>query len=311
MTHDTAGDPMTGLRWTRKTTQKVAVELESLGIEVSANTVGKLLKQMDFSLRVNQKKKSSGSGPDRNDQFTTIAKLREFCTCEGIPMVSVDAKKKEWVGNFKNAGAAWSRTATIVNDHDFSSMADGPAIPYGIYDMQANAGKVYVGTTVDTPEFAVDAVVAWWCNIGRTRYPGHTQLVIFADGGGSNSYRARAWKLYLQEKLCDPYGLTVRVAHYPAGASKWNPIEHRLFSEISKNWAGYPLKNYETVLNYIRTTKTSTGLTVDAELVTKTYEKGIKVSDEQMNGLNLECPTNPSKWNYLLKPRGRKMGSYC
>ncbi len=182
-------------------------------------------------------------------------------------------------------------------------MADGRAIPYGIYDMQANAGAVYVGTAAETPEFAVDSLVAWWCDIGKARYPNKTELVIFADGGGANGYRARAWKFYLQERLCDPHQLTVTVAHYPSGASKWNPIEHRMFSEISKNWAGRPLDTYETVLNYIRTTTTSKGLSVVAELVTKAYEKGIEISDEQMERLNLERPDRLPKWNYTLKPR--------
>lgn len=303
MKDDTAGDPVTGLRWTRRTTEKIATELGSLGIDVSPSTVGKLLKQMGFSLRVNHKKKSSGSGPDRDAQFMHIAEQRERCMREGLPMVSVDTKKKEWLGNFRNGGEAWRRTPIQVLDHDFPSMADGRAIPYGIYDMQANAGAVYVGTAAETPEFAVDSLVAWWCDIGKARYPNKTELVIFADGGGANGYRARAWKFYLQERLCDPHQLTVTVAHYPSGASKWNPIEHRMFSEISKNWAGRPLDTYETVLNNIRTTTTSKGLSVVAELVTKAYEKGIEISDEQMERLNLERPDRLPKWNYTLKPR--------
>ena len=260
MKHETAGDPMTGLKWTRRTTEKIAEELREIGITVCANTVCKLLRQMGYALRVNHKKLTASSPTDRDEQFGYIANRRESFARRGLPIVSIDTKKKELIGNFKNAGSAWQRKPVLVRDHDFRSDADGIAIPYGVYDVQANLGSLFIGTTHDTPEFAVDNLARWWRYDGRRRHRGATQLLILADGGGSNSCRARAWKHNLQEVLCDRFGLTVTVCHYPTGASKWNPIEHRFFSEISKNWAGKPLDSYETVLNYARSTTTCGGL---------------------------------------------------
>lgn len=297
---------MSGLKWTRRTTIKIAEELRGLGINVSPGTVAKLLKQLGYSLRVNYKKKSNGSPENRDAQFAHIAELRETCEAAGIPVISVDTKKRELVGLFKNSGCAWNREAVAVNDHDFRSLADGVAIPYGIYDVQANRGRVFVGQSYDTPEFAVDCIVKWWRLEGSRRYPQADQLVILADGGGSNGSRCRAWKYNLQRKLCDQYHLEVTVAHYPPGASKWNPIEHRLFSEISKNWAGRPLDSYETILKYVRTTSTTTGLRVCARLVDKQYEKGIKISDEQMEQLCLIKDPLLPKWNYILRPTSNR-----
>lgn len=303
MRHETAGDPITGLKWTRRTTQKIANELESLSIEVSANTVARLLKDLGFSLRVNHKKISSGSPVDRDEQFAYIGELRERFASQGQPIVSVDTKKRELVGNFKNAGQTWNREPVGVKDHDFRSEADGIAIPYGIYDLQANSGAVFVGTTHDTPQFAVENLVKWWRYQGQRRYPSAKSLLVLADGGGSNGSRLRAWKHALQSCICDRYGLKVTVCHYPTGASKWNPIEHRLFSEVSKNWAGRPLDSYETILNYLRSTTTSTGLEVKAYLVQKTYQKGVSISDQQMAGLQLhKHQTQPGR-NYDLLPR--------
>ena len=200
--------------------------------------------------------------------------MRDEFARRGRPLISIDTKKKELVGCFKKAGAAWDVQPVLVNDHDFRSEAIGIAVPYGIYDLNANQGTVFVGTSSDTPGFAVDCAEHWWRTEGRQRYPDDTHLGILADGGGSNSATSRAWKYGLQTKLCNRHGLTVTVAHYPPGASKWNPIEHRLFSEISKNWAGRPLDSYETILNYLRTTATSTGLRVQAHLVAQSYQKG-------------------------------------
>ena len=200
-------------------------------------------------------------------------------------------------------GRSWTLQALEVNDHDFRSLALGVAIPYGIYDLQANLGSVAVGTSYDTCEFAVDAIVTWWENEGRTRYPGTRELLILADAGGSNSARFHAWKYCLQERLCDPFGLHVTVCHYPSGASKWNPIEHRLFSEISKNWAGHPLNSYETVLNHIRTTTTTTGLQVTAHLVTKEYKRAIKIAAEEMERLDLTRHDTLPAWNYTIAAR--------
>lgn len=302
MKYETAGDPVSGLRWTRKTTEKIAGELSALDIRVSRKTVAKLLKQMDFSLRTNKKKISNGSPPDRDAQFTNIAKLRERYGRRGNPILSVDTKKKELVGRFKNPGRVWAQHSDAVNDHDFRSMADGFAVPYGIYDVQGNRGTVYVGTSCDTPQFAVECIEKWWRTEGQKRYLGRRHLLILADTGGSNGATCRAWKHGIQHKLCNEHDLAVTVAHYPAGASKWNPIEHRLFSEISKHWAGRPLDSFETILNYLRTTKTKLGLKVKARLVKKQYAKGIKISDAAMKELNIKQPTSLPKWNYTLRP---------
>ena len=285
MTHETAGDPVSGLKWTHRTTAKLAHELRGLGIHVCPQTVARLLKAMGYSLRVNHKKLAGASHPNRDQQFRYITELRERCAADNLPVISVDTKKKELVGAFRNPGAKWDRSPELVNDHDFPSDAEGLAIPYGIYDPRANAGTVFVGRTADTPAFAVDCIEKWWRTEGRKHYPQAQSLQILADGGGSNSSTARAWKFNLQHRLCNRHGLRVTVAHYPPATSKWNPIEHRLFCEISKNWAGRPLDCYETILNYLRTTRTSTGLRVRAHLVRKTYKTGVKVTDAQMREL--------------------------
>jgi len=228
--------------------------------------------------------------------------LRDEFARGGRPLISIDTKKKELVGCFKKAGAAWDVQPVLVNDHDFRSEAIGIAVPYGIYDLNANQGTVFVGTSSDTPGFAVDCAEHWWRTEGRQRYPDDTHLGILADGGGSNSATRRAWKYGLQTKLCNRHGLTVTVAHYPPGASKWNPIEHRLFSEISKTWAGRPLDSYETILNYLRTTATSTGLRVQAHLVAQSYQKGVKITDAQMRELAIAKHEDLPKWNYTLSP---------
>ena len=304
MKYEVAGDPVSGLRWTRKTTKKIAAELSALGIRVSRKTVAKLLKQMNFSLRTNKKKISNGSPPTRDAQFANITQLRERFSRRGNPILSVDTKKKELVGRFKNPGRVWAQKSDAVNDHDFRSMADGVAIPYGIYDLQSNRGTVYVGTSYDTSQFAVECIEKWWRSEGQKRFPGRKHLLVVADTGGSNGATRRAWKHGIQHKLCNEHGLDVTVAHYPPGASKWNPIEHRLFSEISKNWAGRPLDSYETILNFIRTTKTKTGLKVNARLVKKQYPKGIKKrrSDPAMALLNIKKSSSLPKWNYTLRP---------
>jgi hypothetical protein len=302
MKHETAGDPMTGLKWTHRTTAKIAVELHSLGIEISDRTVAKLLKQMNFSLRVNHKKLSRVSPEERDAQFAHIAELREQFAAQGLPLISVDTKKKELVGLFKNGGVAWSREPILVNDHDFRSDAEGIAVPYGIYDLQANRGTVFVGTSHDTPQFAVESIEKWWRYEGQRRYDRPDRLAILADSGGSNGPTCRAWKVGLHHQLCERHGLAVIVAHYPSGASKWNPIEHRLFSEISKNWAGHPLDSYETILNYLRTTSTTTGLRVRAHLVRKRYEKGIKIADGVIQQLPINQDPSLPRWNYTLSP---------
>ena len=302
MKHEVAGDPCTGLKWTRRTTHKIARELRAVGIEVSARTVARLLKKLRFSLRINRKMIGRGSSPDRDEQFTYIARLRTRFAERHLPIVSIDSKKKEMVGNFKNGGTAWHRTAVLVNDHDFRSDAKGMALPHGIYDVQGNRGTIFVGISHDTPDFAVDNLVRWWATEGRRRYPDTQKLLVLADGGGSNGPRNRAFKYGLQTRLCNVHHVAVTVCHYPAGASKWNPIEHRLFSEISKNWKGRPLDSYETILNYIRTPRTATGLRVKARLVMKRYTTGVKISLAQMKMIDLRPHKVQPQRNYTLHP---------
>jgi len=296
---------MSGLKWTRKTTENIALELASVGIEVSPRTVARLLGKMGFSLRVNQKKRSRATkiSPETRDrQFVKIAEVRADFSARSQPVISVDAKKKELIGCFRNPGTSWSRKPVEVNDHDFPSDSIGKAVPYGIYDVQANLGTVYVGTSHDTAEFAVDSIEAWWLSEGQHRYPGAKELAILADGGGSNGSTRRAWKLQLQRQLSKRHGVTVTVAHFPPGTSKWNPIEHRMFSEISKNWAGRPLDSWETMLKYIRTTRTKAGLALRAHLVERTYETGVKISDDQMSGIPITRRDLLPQWNYTIHP---------
>ena len=257
---------------------------------------------MGYSLRVNHKKLSGHSPDTRDAQFARIAELRESFATQALPIISIDTKKRELVGRFKNGGSTWNRTPVLVNDHDFRSDAVGIAIPYGIYDIQANRGTVFVGTTHDTSAFAVDAVEKWWRTEGRKRYREAHHIAILADSGGSNGAARRAWKYGLQTRVCNRHGLSVTVAHYPPGASKWNPIEHRLFSEISKNWAGCPLETYDTILNHLRTTTTNTGLRVRAHLVRKPYKTGVKITNEEMKLLDITKDDALPKWNYTLRP---------
>lgn len=307
MDHETAGDPMSGLKWTHKTTHKIAEQLKLANIPVCANTVGRLLKKMGFSLRVNHKKKESGNknppSPDiRNQQFEYINQMRKTFSEEGCPIVSIDCKKKELIGCFKNNGASWEQAPYEVNDHDFASDADGKAIPYGIYDTQSNQGYVIVGTSRETPAFAVDALGLWWQHYGSKRYPNSRRILILADCGGGNAARSRVWKYRLQKRLVDRYQLSVTVCHFPPGASKWNPIEHRLFAEISKNWSGKPLKTFETVLKYIRSTTTSFGLRVRAKLHKKEYRTGEKIGNSDFKGISLTGHETLPKWNYSFEP---------
>lgn len=305
---DTAGDPMTGLRWTRKTTKKIATELSHLGINVSPTTVRLLLKKSDFSLKTNRKTIISGGKkpPDylvkRDRQFLNIKAEKAKFKKSGNPIISVDTKKKELVGNFKNNGRVWARKFINVRDHDFRSDARGMAVPYGIYDVNGNKGHVVIGRSKDTPAFATDAIEEWWRTKGRVDNPNTTHLLILADGGGSNSSRSTVWKKDLQEKLSNQYNLTLTVCHYPPGASKWNPIEHRLFSEISKNWAGVPLRDYKTIKNFITTTTTNSGLKVTASHNTKIYFSGEHVPKDAFSKLNCHHSKILPQWNYTIYP---------
>ncbi len=278
-------------------------KLDAQGHGVSRPVISRLLHAHDYDLHVNVKEVEGASPPDRDTQFQYIQAQREQHLAAGHPCLSVDTKKKELVGNFKNAGQSWGTQAERVNVHDFPSDAEGRAVPYGIYDQRHNCGTVYVGQSADTPAFAVDNLVRW-CETERPlRFPGITELLIEADSGGSNSARSRVWKQLLQEKVSDRFGLTVTVCHYPTGCSKWNPIEHRLFSEVSKTWAGCPLRSFDLVLQYLNETKTETGLTVRAMLVTEKYKTGIKVSDAVMDQLNLQQHDTCPQWNYTIRPR--------
>lgn len=307
MEHETAGDPVSGCKWTRKTTGKIAKQLQRAGIQVSAKTVGRLLKQMNYSLRLNLKCLESGQSkpPDprqRDLQFRYIRSQIRRYKANAMPVISVDTKSRELIGPFHQSGRKWSKKPIEVLDHDFPSDASGVAIPYGIYDIMRNEGFVCVGTTCDTSEFAVDSIRTWWQKSGTHHYPYADRLLILADCGGSNGYRIRLWKQQLKDAFCDRFGLQVKVCHYPPGSSKWNPIEHRMFSFISNNWAAEPLLDYETVLKFIRTTKTSTGLKIRALLTNKQYLKGKKVSDQQMQQIKLKRYTQRPNWNYSIIP---------
>jgi hypothetical protein len=300
---DRAGDPMAkrGI-WTALRLRKIAEQLRRLGLVICPNTVRRLLEKLGYALYSNRKSLCSRN-PDRDRQFRCLARQRRRFTRQHAPVISVDTKKRELVGRFKNGGRAWSRAPVAVQDHDFPSLAKGVAIPYGIYDCQANYGSVVVGTSRNTADFAVDAICQWWRRQGSRRYGGASQILILADSGGSNGATCHQWKYALQAKLADPYGLSVTVCHYPTGASKWNPIEHRLFSEISKQWAGLPLTDYPTVLRLIRGTNTTTGLKVAASLNPKKYPTGVKITPQQMRELSLYKHSVLPKWNYTLLPR--------
>jgi len=300
---DTAGDPITGRKWTRMTPEKIAHCLQDrLGINVSATTIRRLLTQLEYSLKGNRKTLSAGSHPDRDKQFGIIEHFRQQFSAAGDPIISVDTKKKELMGLFKNPGRVWCRNAKKVKDHDFRSEALGIASPYGIYDVGRNTGMIVVGKSADTPKFAVNSIATWWRRHGRYQYPDSKRLLVLADSGGSNGARPRAFKKFLQQRIADEYGLEVTVSHYPTGASKWNPIEHRMFSEISKNWAGHPLESFETLLSFVRDTKTETGLRIEAYFDESEYEKGIKVSDKEFKKLNITKNNELSNWNYTIMP---------
>lgn len=299
---DTAGDPM-GRRglWTGLRLRQISRLLRRLGLRVCPNTVRRLLGKLGYALHANRKSLGAPCA-ERNRQFRYLQRQRRRFAREHAPIISVDTKKRELVGWFKNAGQVWSQRAVEVHDHDFPSLGQGVAIPYGVYDVQANRGCVTVGTSRNTPAFAAESIGRWWRCDGRQRYPQATSLLILADNGGSNGANTNLWKHALQEKLADPFGLFVTVCHYPTGASKWNPIEHRLFSEISKRWAGQPLADYPTVLRLIRETRTTTGLTVSCSLDPRPYPKGIKLTPEQIGQLSLYRHNVLPNWNYTLLP---------
>ena len=300
----TRGDPESPLRWTCKSLRVLAEELKAQGHSVSHSMIGELLHDMGYSLQANRKTSEGKQHPDRNEQFEFINLLVEEHLEKGNPVISVDAKKKELVGNFKNVGREWRPKGTPepVNVYDFLSGAKGRATPYGVYDIGKDEGWVNVGADKDTAVFAVESIRRWWNTMGHANYPRATELVITADGGGSNGSRIRLWKTQLQD-FCNEIQIPVTVSHFPPGTSKWNKIEHRLFSFISMNWRGKPLTSFETILNLISSTTTRTGLTVRAEIDLNEYPKGIKVSDAQMRMLDISRHQFHGEWNYTLRPQ--------
>jgi hypothetical protein len=289
-------------KFVRRSLRNLSDGLAALGHAACPTTVADLLRGLGYNLRVNVKRLTGPHHPDRDRQFGYIEALIEGFRAEGLPILSVDAKKKELVGNFCNGGRVWVDAPDEVNAHDFLTDAVCRAAPYGLYDVLANRGHVVVGTSSDTPDFAADAVACWWVRCGCKRYRDAGQLLILADGGGSNGCRPRQWKRRLQG-LADWYGLEVTVCHYPRGASKWNPVEHRLFSHISRNWAGVPLRTPDLLLSLIRGTRTSARLTVTAEWLDRTYRRGVSVSDAEMADLNIEYHDTCPQWNYTIRQR--------
>jgi len=306
----TRGDPMSPLRWTSKSTQHLAEALQSEGHRVSADTVGRLLKELDYSLQANRKTLEGSSHPDRDAQFRYIATRSQEFMQAWQPVISVDAKKKELVGQFKNGGREYQRKGQPepVRTHDFMDPELGKGIPYGTFDPAQNAGYVNVGIDHDTADFAVESIRRWWKLMGAASYPEAQELLVTADCGGSNGYRVRAWKYGLQG-LADELGLRISVCHLPPGTSKWNKIEHRLFSHITQNWRGRPLVSHEVIVNLIANTTTRTGLRVQATLDTGRYPKGRKITKEQMATVNLERAEFHGEWNYTIKPRANPQGS--
>jgi len=299
----TRGDPMSPLRWTCKSTPKLATELKAKGHEVSQATVWRMLEELGYSMQSNRKTREGGRHPDRNGQFEFINRSVKDFLARGLPAISVDTKKKELVGSFKNAGQEWEKKGcpTEVDVYDFPDKKLGKVSPHGIYDMGRNEGWVSVGITHDTAEFAGESIRRWWLRMGQRVYPNAKELLITADGGGSNGVRVRLWKVVLR-KLSDELGLTIQVRHFPPGTSKWNKIEHRMFCHITANWRAHPLIDYLTVVNLISHTGTSQGLSIQAELDESNYETGKTVSDEEMAQIRITRDAFHGEWNYSFSP---------
>jgi hypothetical protein len=299
----TRGEPTSPLLWTSKSTRTLAKELNRLGHKVSYRTVARLLLDLGFSLQANRKTREGKQHPDRDAQFQYINRQVKRFQRKGQPVVSVDAKKRELVGDFKNGGSEWQPKGEpeTVRTHDFRDKQLGVAIPYGVYDLTQNDGWVSVGIDHNTAEFAVESIRRWWQHMGHLAYPEAGELLITADAGGSNGTRCRLWKLSLQE-LADELGLRITVCHFPPGTSKWNKIEHRMFCHITQNWRGRPLVSQAVIVNLIGDTTTETGLSINAELDPNTYENGIKVSDEEIAAVQLKQHKFHGDWNYSISP---------
>jgi hypothetical protein len=289
-------------KFVRRSLRALSTDLAGLGYTACPTSVARLLRARDSSPRINLKRFTGPDHPDRDRQFRNILDWIAIFRELGLPIISVDGKKKELIGNFKNAGAAWCKEPEEVNVYDFLSDAECRATPYGIYDLTSGRGHICVGTSADTPAFAVEAIASWWARYGCERYRGAGELLILADGGGSNGHRPRLWKARLQERVADRYGLHVTVCHYPTGASKWNPVEHRLLGPISINWAGQPLRSLGAMLGWVRGT-TVGGSGVTAVLDRAVYPTKVKVPDEVMAGLDLERHDDCPAWNYTIGPR--------
>ncbi len=299
----TRGDPMSPLRWTCKSRAKLAAALSKAGWQVSSTSVGRMLNKLGYRLQSVRKRREGASDPDRNAQFEHINATADAYLSQSQPVISVDTKKKELVGDFKNDGQEWQPKGKpeAVLVHDFPQDGLGKAVPYGVYDMARNEAWVNVGKSHDTPQFAVASIRRWWTSMGKRAYPQARALFITADAGGSNGYRSRAWKYELQ-RFADETNLRIRVSHFPPGTSKWNKIEHRLFCHITRNWRGRPLRTFETIIDLIGNTRTAAGLRVKAKLDKRKYAKGIVITKEQMQALSLHPDEFRGDWNYEIHP---------
>ncbi len=298
---NTAGDPMSRLKWTNKSTYTITDELKNKKQNISEDSVGRIIKNLGYSLQANIKSKENGTSEERDSQFRYINEQVKLFEKKKLPVISVDTKKKELVGNFKNSGRKYQKKgkAEIVNVYDFEYLSKGKAIPYGIYEVLKNNGFVNVGISHDTSEFAVESIRQWWKNIGKRNYRNAIELLICSDSGGSNSSRSKLWRFYLQ-RFANKTGLKITVCHFPPGTSKWNKIEHKMFSFISMNWKGKPLRNYEMILNLIEGTKTKRGLKIKAKMDKNIYELGKTISEKQMEKINLINHKINPQWNYTL-----------
>ena len=299
----TRGDPENPLRWTSKSTTKLMTELNQKNHRISQRSVYNLLKKLGYSLQANKKNKEGSSHPDRNAQFEYISNMTKKIQKNGNPVISVDSKKKEIIGEFKNGGKEYSKKGepVEVNTHDFPDKNLGKVAPYGVFDITHNKGWVSVGISCDTAEFAVETIRYWWQEMGKPLYPNASEILITADGGGSNGSRLRLWKIELQ-RLANELNIPINICHFPPGTSKWNKIEHKMFSFISMNWRGRPLINRATVVELIKNTRTNTGLEIQARLDEKQYKKGLKISDEDLNSVNMKKADFHGEWNYTINP---------
>ncbi len=301
MRDNTAGNPMKNIKWTNKSTYSIAKSLKSKGYSICEDTVGRMLKEDKYSLQANKKMYEGKNHDDRDEQFRYINNQVDLFLNKKQPVISVDTKKKELVGNFKNQGQIWTKKgqAKHVNAYDFPSFSKGKVVPYGAYDINLNKGFVNVGISSDTAEFAVESIRQWWKQLGKKHYPKAKKLLITADSGGSNGYRNRGWKYFLNQ-FAKETGFEITVLHFPPATSKWNKIEHRMFSFISMNWKGEPLTDYEVIINFIKNTTTEKGLKIYARLDKKKYKKGKKFSDEEMNKIEIDYHELFPMWNYTI-----------